>query len=84
MEDLLGQPLSKFDYKVFYFKPPSYDILIESIMPGGWGDEFDDDEPVKEEEKKVEDAEQSEKEIEEEIMPSNGVELLNRKETCMV
>ena len=52
-------------------------------MPGGWGDEFDDDELVNEEEKKAENIEQSEKEIEE-IMPPNGVELLNRKETCMV
>ena len=28
VEDLLGQPSSKFDYKVFYSKPPSYDIPI--------------------------------------------------------
>ena len=35
VEDLLGQPSGKFDYKVFYLKPPSYDIPIESIMPGG-------------------------------------------------
>ena len=74
----MGQPSGKFDYKVFYFKPPSYDIPIESIMLGGWGDEFGDDEPVNEEEKKAENIEQSEKEIEE-IMPPNGVELLNRK-----
>ena len=46
VEDLLSQPLGKFDYKVFYSKPPSYDIPIESIIPGGWGDEFDDDEPI--------------------------------------
>ena len=46
VEDLLGQPSNKFDYKVFYSKPPSYDILIESIMHGGWGDDFDDDEPI--------------------------------------
>ena len=52
-------------------------------MPRGWGDEFDDDEPVNEEEKKAENIEQSEKEIEE-IMPPNGVELLNRKETYIV
>ena len=52
-------------------------------MPGGWGDKFDDDELVNEKEKKAENIEQSEKEIEE-IMPPNGVELLNRKETCMV
>ena len=39
---------------------------------------------MKEKEKKAEDVEQSEKEIEEEIMPSDGFELLNRKETCML
>ena len=83
VEDLLGQPLGKFDYKVFYSKSPLHDIPIESIMPGGWGDEFDDDDLVNEEEKKVENIKQSEKEIEE-IMPPNGVELLNRKETYMV
>ena len=83
VEDLLGQPSGKFDYKVFYSKPPLHDIPIESIIPGGWGDEFDN-EPVNEEEKKAEDFEQSQKEIKEEIMPSDGFELLNRKETCMV
>ena len=51
VEDLLGQHLGKFDYKVFYSKPPSYDIPIESIVPGGWGDEFDDAKPVSEENK---------------------------------
>ena len=30
VEDLLGQPSGKFDYKVFYSKPPSYDIPIYS------------------------------------------------------
>ena len=35
VEDLLGQPSRKFDYKVFYSKPPSYDIPIESIILGG-------------------------------------------------
>ena len=81
---MLGQPSGKFDYKVFYSKPPSYDILIESIIPRGWGDEFNDDEPVSEEEKKVKNVEQPQKEANEEIMPSDGVELLNRKEKCMV
>ena len=47
MEDLLGQPSEKFDYKVFYSKPPSYDIPIESIVLGGWGDEFDDNNALK-------------------------------------
>ena len=46
VEGLLGQPSGKFDYKVFYSKPPSYDIPIKSIMPGGWGDEFGDDKPA--------------------------------------
>ena len=80
---MLGQPSGKFDYKVFYSKPPLYDIPIESIIPGGWGDEFDNDEPVNKEEKKVKNIEQSKKEIEK-IIPHNGVELLNKKETCMV
>ena len=57
VEDLLGQP-GKFDYKVFYSKPPSHDIPIKSIMSGSWGDEFDDDKPVNEEEKKAKDVEQ--------------------------
>ena len=33
VKDLLGQPSGKFDYKVFYSKPPSYDIPIELIVP---------------------------------------------------
>ena len=44
VQDLLSQPSSKFDYKVFYTKPPSFDISIKSIMLGGWGEEFDDEE----------------------------------------
>ena len=57
VEDLLGQPSSKFDNKVFYSKPPSYDIPIKSIILGGWGDEFEDNEPVSEKDKKIENAE---------------------------
>ena len=57
VKDLLGQPLGKFDYKVFYSKPPSYDISIESIIPGGWDDEFENDEPVSEKNKRVENSE---------------------------
>ena len=79
MEDLLGQPSGKFDYKVFYSKPPSYDIPIESIVPGGWGDEFGDDKPVSEEDKKIEDTEQPQEEAKEEIMPSDINEPLNKK-----
>ena len=53
VKDLLGQPSGKFDYKVFYSKLPSYDIPIELIMPGGWGDDFDDDKLVNEEKRKL-------------------------------
>ena len=35
VKDLLGQPSCKFDYKVFYSKPPSYNIPIELIIPRG-------------------------------------------------
>ena len=80
VEDLLGQPSEKFDYKVFYSKPPSYDILIELIVPVGWGDKFDDDKSASEEDKKIEDTEQSQRK--EELMLYD--EPLNRKETCMV
>ena len=59
VKDFLGQPSRKFDYKVFYSKLPLYIILIESIIHGGWGDEFHDDKPISEEEKKVENAKQS-------------------------
>ena len=69
VEDLLGQPSEKFDYKVFYSKPPSCDISIESIVPGGWEDEFDDDtvqdsliydhQPASKEDKKIEDTERT-------------------------
>ena len=57
VEDLLGQPLGKFDYKVFYSKPSSYNIPIKSIIPGSWGDEFDDEKSVNEEEKRIENIE---------------------------
>ena len=79
VEDLLGQPLGKFDYKVFYSKPPLYDIPIESIVPGGWGDKFDDDKPTSEEDKKTEDTEQSQEEAKDEIMLPDSIEPLNRK-----
>ena len=72
----MGQPSGKFDYKVFYSKPPSYDIPIESIIPGGWGDKFDDDEPINEKDKKAENTEQPQKEEKQEIMPSDSVEPL--------
>ena len=80
----MGQPSGKFDYKVFYSKPPSYDISIESIVPGDWGDEFDDDQPGSKEDKKIKDNEQSQEEAKEELMPYDSNEPLNRKETCMV
>ena len=80
----MGQPSGKFDYKVFYSKPPSYDIPIESIIPGGWGDEFDDNEPVSEEDKKDKNTEQPQKEEKQKIMPSDSIEPLSSKEACTV
>ena len=82
VEDLLGQPSGKFDYKVFYSKPPSYDIPMESIIPEGWGDEFEDDGSVSEKDQRVENSEQ----------PLSGQQLskfedekqLDKKEACTV
>ena len=53
VEDLLGQPSGKFDYKVFYSKSPSFDIPFESIIHRGWGAEFKDDKSVKEKAKEA-------------------------------
>ena len=47
-------------------------------------DEFEDNKPVNEEAKKAKDLEQLQKEENEEIMPSDSIVLLNKKETCMV
>ena len=77
----MGQHSGKFDYKVFYSKPPFYDIPIESIIPGGWGDEFENNEPVNEKEKKAENTKQPQKE---EILLSDNVEPLSSKEACIV
>ena len=41
--DLLGQPSGKFDYKVKYSAPPMAHILLEDIVPSGWGEEFDEE-----------------------------------------
>ena len=49
----MGQPSGKFNYKVFYYKLPSYDSPIESIVSKGWGDEFDDDKLESEKEAKT-------------------------------
>ena len=84
VEDLLGQLSGKFDYKVFYSKPLSYDIPIKLIVPRGWGDEFNDDQLASKEDKKTEDTKQSQEEAKEEIMLLDSIEPLNRKETCMV
>ena len=88
VEDLLGQPSGKFDQKVFYSKPLSYDIPIESIIPRGWGDEFENDEPASEKNKRVENSEQPQQGAEE----LSGQQLrkfkvkiqLDKKETCTV
>ena len=78
---------------MFYTKPPSFDVPIESIIPEGWGDEFEDHEPVSEEGKRVENSKQPQKEVKgmssdmtlEEIMPADSFEKkLDKKETCIV
>ena len=50
---------------MFYSKPPSYDIPNESIRLRGWGDAFENDEPVSEKTKKVENSEQPQQGAEE-------------------
>ena len=78
---------------MFYSKPPSYEIPIESIVPGGWGDEFDDDQLASKKDKKIGDSKQPHKEVKgissdmtlEEIMHVDSFEKqLDKKETCMV
>ena len=43
VEDLLGQPWGKFDYKVFHTKPSSSNIPLEAMVPTEWRDEFEDE-----------------------------------------
>ena len=35
--ELLGHPSRKFDYKVKYNAPPSAHVLMENMVPSGWG-----------------------------------------------
>ena len=39
--DLLGQLSGKFNYKFKYSAPSSAYVLIENIVPSGWGEEVD-------------------------------------------
>lgn len=48
VEDLLGQPSGKFDYKVLYTEPPHASIPLESIIPTGWGPDFEEQDRQKE------------------------------------
>ena len=88
VEDLLGQLLGKFNYKVFYSKPPSYDISIESIIPGGWGDEFENDERVSEKNKRVENSKQLQQGAKElsgqQLSKFEDEKQLDKKETCTI
>ena len=47
---------------MFYTKPPSSDVPIESITPEGWGDEFEDDEPINKKDKGSKNSKQPQKE----------------------
>ena len=84
----MGQPSGKFDYKVFYSKPPSYDIPIKSIIPGGWGDEFEDDGPVSEKDKKAEKTEQPLQGAEDlsgqHLSKSDDEKKLDKKKACTI
>ena len=88
VEDLLGQPSGKFDYKVFYSKPPSYDIPIESIIPEGWGEEFDDEDFPKEKAVEPLILEQSQQEAEDlssqHLSKSDDEKQPDEKEACTV
>ena len=59
-------------------------FLLSQSCPEDGGDEFDDNEPVSEEDKKDENTEQAQKEEKQEIMTSDSVEPLSSKETCTV
>ena len=73
---------------MFYSKPPSYEIPIESIIPRGWGDEFEDDELVSEEDKRVENSEHPQQGAEElsgqQLSKFEDEKQLDKKETCTV
>ena len=73
---------------MFYSKPPSYDIPIESIIPRGWGDEFENDEPVSEKNKRVEKSEQPQQGAEElscqQLSKFEDEKQLDKKETCTI
>ena len=85
---MLGQPLGKFDYKVFYSKPPSYDILIESIIPGGWDEEFDDEDSLNEKVVEPLIPEQPQQGAEDlsgqHLSKSNDEKQLDKKEACII
>ena len=84
----MGQLLGKFNYKVFYSKPPSYDIHIESIIPEGWSDEFENDGPVSEKNKRVENSEQPQQGAEElsgqQLSKSDDEKKMDKKKTCTI
>ena len=88
VEDLLGQPSGKFDYKVFYSKAPSYDIPIESIIPRGWGDEFEDNGPVNEKDQRVKNSEHPQQGAEElssqQLNKFEDEKQLDKREACTV
>ena len=74
--------------KVFYTKPPSFDVPIESIIPEGWDDEFEDDELVSEKDKKAEKTEQPLQGAEDlsgqHLSKSDDEKKLDKKKACTV
>ena len=73
---------------MFYSKPSSYDIPIESIIPGGWGDEFENNEPVSEKNKRVEKSEQPQQGAKElscqQLSKFEDEKQLDKREACTV
>ena len=88
VEDLLGQPSSKFDYKVFYTKPPSFGIPIELIMPARWGEEFNDEDSPNEKAVESLTPEQPQQGVEDlsgqHLSKFDDEKQLDKKETCTV
>ena len=88
VQDLLGQPSGKFDYKVFYIKPPSFGVPIESIMLRGWGKEFNDEDSPNEKAVEPLIPEQPQQEAADlsgqHLSKSDDEKQLDKKEACTV
>ena len=73
---------------MFYTKPPSFNIPIESIIPRGWGEDFDDEDSLNEkavESLIPEQPQQGVKDLSSQLLSKfDDEKQLDKKETCMV